>query len=139
LTFWVGSPVFNNLGINLIESSFMQTSSFFQALGKLGFTFVSTVTGMKGGEVTPLMSAGALFGSWFAGAHSTLNFQIGAAIGLVVLFCSRLRIPFTGILMLGEFFDWRVAVLGAPILLLIEASQRMTFDRTDLKSEPKEI
>ncbi len=138
LTFILGSPTFNNLGTPLIESSFNQTSQFAQALTKLVFTLISTVSGMKGGEVTPLMSAGALFGSWFAGTHSSISFQIGAALGLVSLFCSRLRIPLTGIFMLIEIFNWQIALLAAPILILTEIGQRIVFDRSVEESKAGE-
>jgi H+/Cl- antiporter ClcA len=124
LTLWIGEPIFNNLGTNWIASSFAKAANLDTALMKLMFTWISTASGMKGGEVTPLMSAGSLFGSWFASEMPHLNFQLGAALGLVTLFTSRLRIPLAGILMLWELFDWRIALLGAPTLLLIEYGHR---------------
>ena len=79
---------------------------------------------MKGGEVTPLMASGALWGSWWTGLSNVATFQLGAALGLVSLFCARLRIPWTGAFLLLEIFDWRIALLGLPMLLLTDLSQR---------------
>ncbi len=124
LTLAMGGWTFNNLGTNLILNSFFQPAALLTSGVKLLFTWVSTVTGMKGGEVTPLMAAGALFGSFFSNWLQLAPFQLGAALGMVSLFTSRLRIPLTGAIMLWELFDWKIALLGAPILLAIEIGQR---------------
>jgi len=129
LTLWVGLPRYNSLGLDLLHQSFQSPSSWQDAFKKLVFTFISTVAGMKGGEVTPLMASGALWGSWLSQQVPVLSFQLGAAVGLVSLFCSRLRIPVTGTIMLVEFFGWKAALVGAPILLLTEAGHRQFFSK----------
>lgn len=120
LTFFAADPKFNNLGVNFIVQGFQQGASVTDALNKLVFTFISIVSGMKGGEVTPLMAAGTLFGSWIGSLIPGLGFQIGAALGLVSLLSLRLRIPLTTTVMLVEIFDWKVGLLGFPLVSIIE-------------------
>lgn len=124
LTLLVSAPKFNNLGVPFILEGFQQGAPFSEALGKLGFTFISIISGMKGGEVTPLMAAGTLFGSWIGSLIPGMSFEIGAALGLVSLVSLRLRIPMTATFMLLEIFGWKISLLGLPVVFLTEFCRR---------------
>jgi H+/Cl- antiporter ClcA len=90
---------------------------------KLALTALTVAPGFKGGEVTPLFSAGALLGASLAPAlgmdPSTL-----AAVGLVALFAAAAQTPLAatvmGVELFGPSLAWPVALACAVGCLLPE-------------------
>jgi H+/Cl- antiporter ClcA len=99
------STRYNGLGIPLIDASFAGTVGFFDFIWKSLFTLISTGSGLRGGEVTPLMAAGASLGAVLGGWLSAPVIY-GASIGLVSVFASAAHIPWTGAVMAWEFFGF---------------------------------
>jgi H+/Cl- antiporter ClcA len=99
------NTLYNGLGLPLIQLSLdgkMQTLDF---LWKTFSTVLSTGSGLKGGEVTPLMAIGASLGGTLAGVLS-LPAAYTASLGLVSVFASSAHIPWTGAVMAWEFFGF---------------------------------
>jgi len=95
---------YNGLGVNLIDaamdSSGVQTWDF---AWKTIFTVVSSASGLKGGEITPLMAVGATLGATIAGWLSLPGLYT-ASLGLISVFASASHIPWTGAVMAWEIF-----------------------------------
>ena len=107
LTLKVGSPQFNGLGNELTSLAFQQEGSWFLVFYKALFLLFSVGAGFKGGEVTPLISVAALFAD-----AMTSSFVLVAA-SVSCLFAHRLRTPVAGVIILAEFFNWKIALVGA--------------------------
>jgi H+/Cl- antiporter ClcA len=96
---------FNGMGLPLIEAAFTTGSHTFDFAWKSLFTVVSTASGLKGGEVTPLMAIGASLGSVLAG-WLTLPMVYAASLGLIGVFAGSAHLPWTGAIMAWEFFGF---------------------------------
>lgn len=105
LTSLVGEYRYNGLGLNLIDASFNSGIQNFDFALKSIFTIVSSASGLKGGEITPLMSIGASLGfilsTWLA-----LPTAYAASLGLVGVFASCAHIQWTGAIMAWELFGF---------------------------------
>ncbi len=111
LTYQIGSTQFNGLGTELTTLALQQEGSWSLLLYKTLFLLVSVGTGFPGGEVTPLISLAALF------ADVMTSSVVLVAASVSCLFAHRLRAPTAGVIILVEFFNWKVALVGAvPIL-----------------------
>ncbi len=106
LTWSVGSSKYNGLGLSMIQSSFINTSPWFDAVLKSIFTLISITSGFKGGEVTPLMAIGASLGSSVA-PYLNLPLIAASAVGAIFFFAQTLSLPLTGAVLMVELF-------GAP-------------------------
>ena len=125
LTWAVGSARYNGLGISLIDEAFKQSAAAYDPLMKALFTLISLTSGFKGGEVTPLISIGALIGSslfpWLG-----LPLVACAAVGAMFFFAQVLGIPLTGAVLLIELFGGAsapVALCGGFILWGLQHSR----------------
>lgn len=96
------TDLFNGLGLQIIQNSFLEAQEISVVFGKALFTLLSTAAGLKGGEVTPLFAIGSALGSW---SSIYLNFgtELAAAIGFVALFAGCVHAP------------WACAILGAEL------------------------
>jgi H+/Cl- antiporter ClcA len=96
---------YNGLGLPLIDAAVTSGVQTFDFAWKGLFTILSSASGLKGGEVTPLMAIGATFAvtlsSWLA-----LPSLYTASLGLVAVFASASHIPWTGAVMAWEFFGF---------------------------------
>lgn len=114
ITVFVRDLRWNNLGAEFLTSSFTQANTWIDFLGKLGMTFISSIAGLRGGEITPLMASGAILGSKL-GALIGSNREIFVALSLTSFIAVRLRAPLTCTLMVWEIFGWKIALLAIPI------------------------
>ena len=73
---------------------------------KLLFTAVTIGCGFKGGEVVPSFFVGATFGC-LAAPWLGLPAGVGAAIGLVAVFCGAVNCPLASMLLAMELFGAR--------------------------------
>lgn len=105
LTLWFHDTRYNGLGLQLIEASFSSTIHTFDFAWKGLFTVLSSASGLKGGEVTPLMAIGSTLGAFLAG-WLAVPVTYAASLGLVSVFASSAHIPWTGAVMAWEFFGF---------------------------------
>lgn len=98
-------PRYNGLGLPLIQSAFAGTAHSLDFLWKSLFTILSAGSGLKGGEVTPLMAIGATLGAAVAQV-AALPVGYVASLGLVSVFASSALIPWTGAVMAWEMFGF---------------------------------
>jgi len=105
LTTFLGSHRYNGLGLELIQDSLTSGIQSIDFIWKSTFTIISSASGLKGGEVTPLMAIGASLGatlsSWLA-----LPSAYAASLGLVSVFASCAHIQWTGAIMAWELFGF---------------------------------
>jgi H+/Cl- antiporter ClcA len=94
---------YNGLGLPLIDAAVSSGVQTFDFAWKSLFTILSSASGLKGGEVTPLMAIGATFGVTLSG-WLALPSLYAACLGLVGVFASASHIPWTGAVMAWEFF-----------------------------------
>lgn len=105
LTLLMKDTRYNGLGVNLIEAAMtsgVQTADF---AWKSVFTILSSASGLKGGEVTPLMAIGSTLGVVISGWLALPGIYT-ASLGLVAVFASASHIPWTGAIMAWELFGF---------------------------------
>ncbi|MBC7371349.1 MAG: chloride channel protein [Bdellovibrionaceae bacterium] len=108
---------YNGLGLQLIRNAMEGPVPALDFIWKSLFTVVSSASGLKGGEVTPLMAIGASLGAAAAG-WMTLPAVYAASLGLVAVFAASAHIPWTGAIMAWELFGFE-AFLPAFIICWI--------------------
>jgi len=96
---------YNGLGTNLINEAMTNGIRNFDFAWKSLFTILSSGSGLKGGEVTPLMAIGSSLGFALA-SWLSLPTLYAASLGLVGVFASSAHIPWTGALMAWELFGF---------------------------------
>lgn len=80
---------------------------------KLALTALTLGAGFKGGEIVPSFFIGATFGCWM-GSLLGLSPSLGAAVGLICLFCGVVNCPISALLLGCSLFGYS----GAPYFLL---------------------
>lgn len=78
-------------------------------LVKIALTALCVGAGFRGGEIVPTLFVGATFGC-FAGPLMGLDPGLGAAIGMIALFCSVVNCPMASLFLAAELFS--TAALG---------------------------
>ncbi len=114
----IGHTQLNNFSLPLLDESFVTPADFSTTLGKIYMTFISLTGGWKGGAFVPLMVSGALFASWLGSLLGVSN-AAATAVGVFSVIHKKFKIPLTSVVITGEIFSWRVAVLSLPAHLLI--------------------
>lgn len=103
LTFLVGSADYNGAGMGVIERAVAGEADPFAWIWKLIFTLITISFGFKGGEVVPSFFIGATFGC-VAGGLLGLPPGLGAAVGLISVFCGAVNCPIASTLLAMELF-----------------------------------
>lgn len=103
LTLLVHNYNYNGTGGNMIISSFSEKPFALAFAVKIIFTTITLCSGFKGGEIFPVFFIGTSFGSAFASLLG-LDCSVGAAIGMVSLFCGVTNCPVASILLSIELF-----------------------------------
>jgi chloride channel protein, CIC family len=96
---------YNGLGVNLIDDAMTLSTHTFDFAWKSAFTILSSASGLKGGEVTPLMAIGATLGATIS-SWLYLPALYSASLGLISVFASASHIPWTGAVMAWELFGF---------------------------------
>lgn len=96
---------YNGLGVNLIDAAMGAGVQTFDFAWKGLFTILSSASGLKGGEVTPLMAIGATLGVT-ASTWLSLPSVYAGSLGLIGVFASASHIPWTGAVMAWELFGF---------------------------------
>lgn len=98
----------SGFGLELLR---LKQADFADGLFKISATLISTASGLKGGEVTPLLVGGYLIGLFFSTAFS----QIAA----IAMFSAVLGIPLTAFAVGWDFFGANGAILSGLITLIV--------------------
>lgn len=94
---------YNGLGVNLIEDAMKGMAQNFDFAWKSAYTILSSASGLRGGEVTPLMAIGSTLGVVIA-SWLSLPALYSACLGLIAVFAAASHIPWTGAVMAWELF-----------------------------------
>ncbi len=104
LTLLYGTRLYNGVGMDTIIAFLggepVRPEMF---LLKLLLTAVTLGCGFRGGEIVPCMFVGASFGSFVSGLIG-LDPGLGAAIGLISLFCGCVNCPVASMILAMELF-----------------------------------
>ena len=113
LTLLVGTRAYNGGGMDVIERIFEEGVVRPEAfLLKMIFTSITIGAGFKGGEIVPIFFTGATFGCVVAPLLG-LPPQLGAALGMIALFCGCTNSPLASICLAIEVFGGRCISLFA--------------------------
>lgn len=96
---------YNGAGADVIARAFAGDARPEAFILKLIFTALTLGAGFKGGEIVPSMFIGATFGSFFGGLIG-MDPALGAAVGLVGVFCGVTNCPFASMLLAVELFGF---------------------------------
>ncbi|MCM1229139.1 MAG: chloride channel protein [Ruminococcus flavefaciens] len=132
LTLLVQNRDYNGTGGAMIVSAFSEQPFVLAFAVKIIFTVVTLGSGFKGGEIFPVFFIGSSFGSVFAPLLG-LDCSVGAAIGMVSLFCGVTNCPVASILLAIELFGGE----GIGIYVLACAVSYMLSGYRGLYSEQK--
>ena len=94
---------YNGAGMEIIESAMSGDARVWDWILKILFTAVTIGCGFKGGEVVPSFFVGATFGC-VAGSLLGLPGGVGAAVGLVSVFCGAVNCPVASVILSVELF-----------------------------------
>ena len=109
-TLSVGTDIYNGHGSDMLLLAMTGSVPAFAFLIKIGFTALTLGTGFKGGEIAPALFVGATLGSTMAPILH-IDPAIGAAVGMIALFCGVVNCPLAAIIFSVELF-------GSECLLL---------------------
>ncbi|ACD53415.1 chloride channel protein [Clostridium botulinum] len=112
LTFIVGSRDYNGAGMNIIANAINGQAKPEAFILKIIFTAITISVGYKGGEIVPTFFIGATFGCVVGGLIG-LDPRLGAAIGLVALFCGVVNTLITSVILSIELFGSGALILFA--------------------------
>lgn len=105
LTFLLGTRDYLGTGMPLIEQALNGNALPWAFLLKMAFTVVTISAGFKGGEIVPSLFIGATFGCAF-GILIGLPPSLGAACGMISVFCGVTNCPITSLLIAFELFGF---------------------------------
>ncbi len=112
LTFVVGCRDYNGAGMNIIANAINGQAKPEAFILKIIFTAITISVGYKGGEIVPTFFIGATFGCVVGGLIG-LDPRLGAAIGLVALFCGVVNTLITSVILSIELFGSGALILFA--------------------------
>lgn len=103
LTLLVRTQDYNGLGTAVILQAVAGQAVWYAFLLKLLFTAFSLAGGYRGGEIVPSLFIGATFGC-FAAGFLGLPPSLGAALGMIAVFCGVTNSPIASFIMGLELF-----------------------------------
>lgn len=103
LTILTGTNDYNGAGMDVVERALYGLARPEAFALKIIFTAVTIGTGFRGGEIVPTFFIGATFGCMGASLLG-LDPGMGAAVGLVSLFCGVVNCPIASIFLSLELF-----------------------------------
>ena len=105
LTLLIGSRDYLGAGMNIIEHAVAGHAVLYAFALKLLFTAITLGGGFKGGEIVPALFVGATFGFTVA-ALLNMPASLGAALGMIALFCGVTNCPISSLLLAFELFTF---------------------------------
>ncbi len=103
LTLLVRSNDYNGAGIAVIKKAFDGEVNPEAFLLKIIFTAITLGCGFKGGEIVPSFYIGATFGAFF-GSILQISPLLGAAVGMISVFCAVTNCPIASLIISLELF-----------------------------------
>ena len=103
MTLLVRTQDYNGLGTAVILQAVAGQAVWYAFLLKLLFTAFSLAGGFRGGEIVPVLFTGATFGC-FAAGFLGLPPSLGAALGMIAVFCGVTNSPIASFIMGLELF-----------------------------------
>jgi H+/Cl- antiporter ClcA len=100
----IGSTQYAGLGLSTIEATLQGVGQNQDVWYKLTATILSLVTGLKGGEFTPLVFMGSSLGASLA-SILPYSYDFLAAIGFVTIYACVMRAPWAMAVMAAEIFS----------------------------------
>ena len=118
LTYICGSNDFNGSGMDSVFRAVNEGVATPMAWAwKIVFTAITIGCGFKGGEIVPTLFIGSTFGC-FVGGLLGMNPGLGAAIGMIAVFCAVVNCPVASILLSVELFGANALLLFAPACII---------------------
>lgn len=108
---------YTGLGIEVIQNSLTEIVSFKDSIMKFFLTALSLISGIKGGEFTPLVYIGTTLGSSLSQIFGMAPHLI-AAIGFCVVFGSASNTPLACIIMGAEIFGLELLPYLIPAMIV---------------------
>lgn len=105
LTLLIGTRDYLGAGMNIIEHAVAGHAVLYAFALKLLFTAITLGSGFKGGEIVPTLFVGATFGFTVA-AILNMPVSLGAALGMISLFCGVTNCPISSLLLAFELFTF---------------------------------
>ena len=137
LTLLVGSQDYNGGGMHVIFAALAGEAVPFAFLLKILFTAVSLGSGFKGGEIVPSFFVGATLGCTAAGLIG-LNPAVGAAVGLISVFCGVTNAPLASLLLSVELFGTEyLPLIGTGLAVSFMLSGHFSLYHEQLFVSPK--
>ena len=138
LSLLLGTQDYRGGGMHVIHAALMGESVPAAAfLLKIAFTALSLGMGYKGGEIVPSFFIGATLGATLAGL---LGFPpaLGAALGIVGLFCGVTNAPLASMLLAVELFGAEyVLFFGVMAVVSYAFSGHISLYHAQILTEPK--
>lgn len=103
---------YNGAGSAVLSAALAGEALPYAFLLKIIFTALTLGAGYKGGEIVPVFFTGATFGC-VAAPLIGLPAALGAAVGMVALFCAATKAPLASVLLAAELFGGRCIPLFA--------------------------
>lgn len=103
LTYILGTNDYNGAGMHIVEHAINGHARPEAFLLKIIFTVITMSCGYKGGEIVPAMFIGATAGC-VLGQLLGMPVGLGAAVGLISMFCGSLNCPISAIFLGLEIF-----------------------------------
>lgn len=132
LTFLCGTRDYNGAGASVIARAMAGEALPWAFLLKMLFTALTLGAGFKGGEIVPVLFTGSTFGC-VAAPLLGLPAPLGAALGMVSVFCGVTNCPLSSILLAVELFGGQ----SVPLFALSCAVSYMLSGYFSLYSEQK--
>ena len=137
LTLLVGNQDYNGGGMHVIFAALAGEAVPYAFLLKILFTAVSLGSGFKGGEIVPSFFVGATLGCAAAGLIG-LNPAVGAAVGLISVFCGVTNAPLASLLLSVELFGTEyMALIGVGLAVSFMLSGHFSLYHSQLFAQRK--
>lgn len=139
LTLLLGTQEYSGTGIPLIEEAFEGNVKPYTFLLKMIFTALTLEAGFKGGEIVPSFTIGATFGCLFANILG-ISPSLGAAVGMVSVFCGVTNCPITSMIIGFELFGFdavKFMLISVSISYMLSGYYGLYNDQTIVYSKYK--
>ncbi|MDE5936829.1 MAG: chloride channel protein [Ruminococcus sp.] len=139
LTLIIQNRDYNGTGGAMIVSAFNEKPFALAFAVKIIFTVITLGSGFKGGEIFPVFFIGSSFGSVFASLLG-LDCSVGAAIGMVSLFCGVTNCPVASVLLSIELFGGEgigIYVLACSVSYMLSGYRGLYSEQKILYSKIK--
>ena len=137
MSLMLGTQDYNGGGMHVIFAALAGEAFPWAFLLKLLFTAVTLSAGFKGGEIVPSFFVGATMGCTVAGLIG-LSPALGAALGLVGVFCGVTNAPLAAILLSIELFGAEyLPLFGVVAAVSFMLSGHFSLYHAQLFAEPK--